>query len=85
MSARKFTRPKIGRTYLYYTCASGAAHRPNTCPALKHHKAREIEEQVWSKVSAILKYPGAKTEHWLGEISETRRKRAATRRWPSKA
>lgn len=57
MSARTFTKPKIGRTYLYYTCVSGAAHKPDTCPALKHHKAKEVEEQVWNKVSAILKDP----------------------------
>ena len=57
MSARTFTKPKIGRTYLYYTCVSGAAHKPDTCPAPKHHKAKDVEEQVWSKVSAIIKDP----------------------------
>ena len=57
MSARTFTKPKIGRTYLYYTCVSGAANKPSTCPALKHHKAKEVEEQVWNKVSKLLKDP----------------------------
>lgn len=32
MSVRTFIKPKIGRTYLYYTCVSGAAHKPDTAP-----------------------------------------------------
>ena len=57
MSARTFSKPKIGRTYLYYVCVAGAYHKPSTCSALKHHKAEEVEARVWELVSGILKDP----------------------------
>jgi site-specific DNA recombinase len=58
MSARRFSKPEIGRrTYLYYVCVAGAYHKRDTCPARTHHKAEEIESRVWDVVSRILKDP----------------------------
>jgi len=57
MSARTFSRPEIGRTYLYYACVAGAFHKRNSCSARKHHKAEEVEAWVWDTVSRILKDP----------------------------
>jgi site-specific DNA recombinase len=57
MSARTFSKPGIARTYFYYACVAGAHHRPDTCPARKHHKAEEVEGWVWDAVSRILKDP----------------------------
>jgi site-specific DNA recombinase len=58
MSARRFSKPEIGRrTYLYYVCVAGAYHKRETCPARTHHKAEEVEARVWSVVSGILKDP----------------------------
>ncbi len=57
MSARTFTRPEARRVNLYYTCVSGAASRPDTCSAFKHHKAQDLETRVWSNVAEILKDP----------------------------
>jgi hypothetical protein len=57
MSARTFTRPQTDRVNLYYTCVSGAAAKPDTCSAFKHHKAPDLEARVWSEVSEILKDP----------------------------
>ena len=58
MSTRTFSKPKIGRTtYLYYVCVAGAYHRRDQCSARRHHKAEEVEAQVWDVVSRILKDP----------------------------
>jgi hypothetical protein len=58
MSARRFSKPEIGRrTYLYYVCVAGAYHKRETCSARTHHKAEEVEARVWSVVSGILKDP----------------------------
>jgi site-specific DNA recombinase len=57
MSARRFSKAKIRRAYLYYVCVAGAYHKRDTCPARKHHKAKEVEAQVWDVVSGILKDP----------------------------
>ena len=57
MNARTFSKPKIGHTYLYYACVTGAYHKPGTCPALKHHKAEDVEVRVWNEVSEMLKDP----------------------------
>ncbi len=57
MSARRFSKPEIGRTYLYYACVADAYHKRETCSARKHHKAEEIEARVWDTVSRILKDP----------------------------
>jgi SMC interacting uncharacterized protein involved in chromosome segregation len=58
MSARTFSKPKIGRTtYLYYVCVAGAYHKRDQCSARKHHKAQEVEARVWDVVSGILKDP----------------------------
>jgi site-specific DNA recombinase len=57
MSARRFSKPEIGRTYLYYVCVAGAYHKRETCPARTHHKAEEVEARVWDTVSGILKDP----------------------------
>jgi hypothetical protein len=57
MSARTFSKPKIGRTYLYYVCVAGAYHKRNTCTARTHHKAEEVEARAWDGVSGILKDP----------------------------
>jgi site-specific DNA recombinase len=57
MSARTFSKPEIGRTYLYYVCVAGAYHKRETCSARKHHKAEEVEARVWDMVSRMLKDP----------------------------
>lgn len=57
MSARRFSKPEIGRTYLYYVCVAGAYHNRETCPARTHHKAEGVEARVWDMVSGILKDP----------------------------
>jgi site-specific DNA recombinase len=58
LSARRFSKPEIGRrTYLYYVCVAGAYHKRDTCPARTHHKAEEVESRVWDVVSRILKDP----------------------------
>ena len=57
MSARTSSKPKIGRTYLYYVCVAGAYHKRDTCSARKHHKAEEVETRVWDAVSRVLKDP----------------------------
>jgi len=57
MSARTFSKPEIGRTYLYYVCVAGAYHKRETCSARRHHKAEEVEARVWDMVSRILKDP----------------------------
>jgi chromosome segregation ATPase len=57
MSARRFSKPKIGHTYLYYVCVAGAYHKRDQCPARKHHKAEDVEARVWNKGSRILKDP----------------------------
>jgi site-specific DNA recombinase len=57
MSARTFSKPKIGRTYLYYVCVAGAYHKRDTCSARKHHKAQEVETRIWDAVSSVLKDP----------------------------
>jgi site-specific DNA recombinase len=57
MSARRFSKPKIGRAYLYYVCVAGAYHKRNACSARTHHKAEEVEARVWDVVSGILKDP----------------------------
>jgi hypothetical protein len=57
MSVRRFSKPEIGRTYLYYVCVAGAYHNRETCPARTHHKAEGVEARVWDTVSGILKDP----------------------------
>ena len=58
MSARRFSKPEIGRrTYLYYVCVAGAYRKRQSCSARTHHKAEELEARVWSGVSEILKDP----------------------------
>jgi site-specific DNA recombinase len=57
MSARTFSKPKIGRTYLYYVCVAGAYQKRDQCSARKHHKAEEVEAWVWDVVSRVLKDP----------------------------
>jgi site-specific DNA recombinase len=57
MSARTFSRPESGRTYLYYVCMAGAHTKRGTCSARTHHKAEEVEARVWDVVSGILKDP----------------------------
>jgi len=57
MSARRFSKPKLGRTYLYYVCVAGAYHKRDTCLARTHHKAEEAEARVWDVVSRILEDP----------------------------
>jgi hypothetical protein len=57
MSARRFSKPEIGRTYLYYVCVSGAYHKRDSCSARTHHKAEEVEARVWDVVSGVLKDP----------------------------
>jgi hypothetical protein len=57
MSARRFSKPKIGHIYLYYVCVAGAYHKRDQCPARKHHKAEDVEARVWNKGSRILKDP----------------------------
>jgi hypothetical protein len=57
MSARRSSKPEIGRTYLYYICVAGAYHNRETCPARTHHKAEGVEARVWDMVSGILKDP----------------------------
>lgn len=57
MSARTFSKPKIGRTYLYYVCVAGAYQKRDQCSARKHHKAEEVEAQIWDAFSRILEDP----------------------------
>jgi Recombinase zinc beta ribbon domain len=58
MSARRFSKPEVGRrTYLYYVCVAGAYHKRHSCFARTHHTAEEIEARVWNVVSGILKDP----------------------------
>ncbi len=57
MSARTFSKPNIGRTYLYYVCVAGAYQKRDTCSTRKHHTAEEVEAWVWDAVSRVLKDP----------------------------
>src|SRR5215208_349543 len=45
------------RTYFYYACTVGPSKRHDGCFAKKFHSASELEERVWSAVSAILTDP----------------------------
>lgn len=45
------------RTYFYYACTVGPSKRLDGCFAKKFHSAAELEERVWSAVSAILADP----------------------------
>jgi site-specific DNA recombinase len=45
------------RTYFYYACTVGPSKRHDGCFAKKFHSAAELEERVWSEVSAILTDP----------------------------
>ncbi len=45
------------RTYFYYACTVGPSKRLDGCCAEKFHSATELEERVWSAVSAILADP----------------------------
>src|SRR5215213_10252747 len=50
MSARTFSKPAIGRTYLYYVCVAGAHDKRNSCSARKHHKAEVVEAGMGHRV-----------------------------------
>jgi hypothetical protein len=45
------------RAYFYYACTVGPSKRHHGCSAKKFHPAAELEERVWSAVSAILTDP----------------------------
>jgi recombinase-like zinc beta ribbon protein len=45
------------RAYFYYACTVGPSKRHHGCSAKKFHPAAELEERVWSAVSAILTTP----------------------------
>jgi len=57
MSARRFSKHKGERIYLYYVCVAGAYHKRDQCSARKHHNAEEMETQAWNAVSGVLKDP----------------------------
>lgn len=87
MSARRFSKPEIGRrTYLYYVCVAGAYHKRDSCPARTHHKAEEVEARVWSVMSEILKDPERLRAGLVHMIEQERRSThgdpaAETKRW----
>jgi len=60
------------RTYFYYTCTVGPNKRKHGCSAKKFHPAAELEERVWSAVSAILADP-EKLRTGLDEMLERER------------
>jgi hypothetical protein len=66
-----FTRT-ANRTYFYYACAAGPNKRHHGCSAKKFHPAAELEERVWSAVSAILADP-EKLRAGLDEMIERER------------
>jgi site-specific DNA recombinase len=60
------------RTYFYYACTVGPSKRHHGCSAKKFHSAAELEERVWSAVSAILTDP-EKLRAGLDEMIEHER------------
>jgi site-specific DNA recombinase len=60
------------RTYFYYACTVGPNKRHHGCSAKKFHAAAELEERVWSVVSAILTDP-EKLRVGLDEMIERER------------
>jgi hypothetical protein len=43
--------------YFYYVCPQNYEHHWGTCPSTKCHRAKDLEERVWSLVSGLLKDP----------------------------
>jgi len=60
------------RAYFYYACTVGPSKRHHGCSAKKFHPAAELEERVWSAVSAILADP-EKLRAGLDEMIEQER------------
>ena len=60
------------RAYFYYACTAGPNKRHQGCSAKKFHAAFELEERVWSEVSAILADP-EKLRAGLDEMIERER------------
>ncbi len=60
------------RAYFYYACAAGPNKRHHGCSAKKFHPAAELEERVWSAVSAVLADP-EKLRAGLDEMIERER------------
>jgi ADP-ribose pyrophosphatase YjhB (NUDIX family) len=50
-----YGRKKV--TYFYYVCPRNYEHQWGTCPLSKCHRAKVMEERVWSLVSGLLKDP----------------------------
>lgn len=45
------------KPYFYYVCPRNYEHHWGACPSTKCHRAKELEERVWSLVSGLLKDP----------------------------
>jgi hypothetical protein len=43
--------------YFYYGCPRNYEHHWSTCPSTKCHRAKVLEEQVWTLVLGLLKDP----------------------------
>jgi site-specific DNA recombinase len=58
MTAHTCPKPSRGRIYFYYRCTAGAyRYGSEECGAIKHHRAEDLEAQVWEIISALLKEP----------------------------